>query len=104
MTHVVRYAGTYRYQDRAVLDRALASAREQINEEDDLAALEGGWIRCFVMHGTTLTVNLALPALPQHQFVAAEVFATLSREAIAGSVNATLGDERVDEYVSGDDE
>ena len=104
MTQIVRYAGTYRYPDRAVLDRALASARAHIDDEEDLAALEGGWIRCFVMHGATLTVNLALPALPQHQFAAAEVFTTLSRDAIAGSVKATLGTARLDEYVSGDDD
>ena len=85
MTPIVRYAGTYHYLDRAVLERALISAREQIEDEEDLAALEGGWIRCFVMYGNMLTVNLALPALAQHQFAAAEVFATLSRDAIAGS-------------------
>ena len=103
-TSTIRYAGTYRFGDRAILDRALLAARAHIDDEDELAALEGGWLRCFVMHGTTLTVNVALPALPEHRFAAAEIFAVLSRDAIAGSVQATIDGVRVDEYTPGDDD
>ena len=101
---VIRYAGTYRFEDRDVLHRALAAARAQLDDDDELAALAGGWLRCFVMHGTTLMVNIALPALPEHRFAAASVFTTLSRDAIAGSVKATIGDVGVDEYLSGDED
>ncbi len=104
MNTVIRYAGTYRFEDRAILDRALAAARAQLDDDDELAALEGGWLRCFIMRGTTLMVNIALPALPEHRFAAAEVFATLSRDAIEGSVKATIDDVRVDEFTSGDDD
>ncbi|MCX5743797.1 MAG: hypothetical protein NT062_14995, partial [Proteobacteria bacterium] len=63
-----------------------------------------GWIRCFIMHGTSLTVNLALPAIAEARFAAAEVFGSLSRLAIDGSVTARIGDTRVDCYASGDDD
>lgn len=92
---IVRYAGTYRFADRNALERALSQARTRIDEDDDLAALEGGWIRCFVMSDDLLTINLALPALAEHQFVATEVFATLSRDAVEGSVRATVDDVAV---------
>jgi len=101
---VVRYAGTYRFGARAILERALAKARAHLDDEDELAALGGGWLRCFVMSDTTLTVNLAIPALPDHQIAAAEVFAALAREAVDGSVRATIDDISVDEFISGDDD
>lgn len=100
----IRYAGTYRFEDRVVLERALVAARAHIDDEDELAALEGGWMRCFVMYGTTLTVNVALPALPEHRFAAAEIFTVLGRDAIDGSVQATIDGVRVDEYLPGDDD
>ena len=99
-TSIVRYAGTYRFEDRDVLERALSQARSRIDDDEELAALEGGWLRCFVMFDTMLTINLALPALPAHRYIAAEVFATLSRAAIDGSVKATIDDVDVDEYTS----
>lgn len=103
MTPVVRYAGTYRFADRAILERALGEARSHIAEEDDLATLEGGWLRCFVMSDTTLTINLAVPALPEHRFAAAEIFTMLSHQAIDGLVRATIDDRAVDEFAPGDD-
>lgn len=100
----IRYAGTYRFADREILNRALRAARTHIDDEDELAALEGGWMRCFVMHGTTLTVNVALPALAQHRFVAAEIFSVLARDAIQGNVKATIDGVHVDEFAPGDDD
>ncbi|MEJ7596476.1 MAG: hypothetical protein WKG01_01095 [Kofleriaceae bacterium] len=100
---VIRYAGTYRYSDRVTLERALSRARAHIEDADELA-LEGGWMRCFVILDTVLTINLALPALREHRDAASEVFDALARAAIDGSVRATIDDRAVDEIVSGDDE
>lgn len=96
---VVRYAGTFRFADRVVLERALSSARALINEEQDLVALEGGWLRCFVMSETSLTINLALPELPEHRIAAEDVFAVLSQEALEGAVTASIDDAPVENYV-----
>lgn len=101
---IIRYAGRYRFEHRAVLDRALALAQAQVDEEDDQAALAGGWLRCFLMTGTTLTINLALPAVADLRFAAAEIFTGLARAAIAGAVEATIGGVGVDYYAAGDDD
>jgi len=101
---IIRYAGSYRYDHRAALDRALAVAREQIDLEDDLATLGGGWMRCFVMRGTTVTIELAIPAVAELRFAAAEVFENLSRTAIDGLVEGKIGEQYVDYYPAGADD
>ncbi|MBA3539875.1 MAG: hypothetical protein H0T79_09620 [Deltaproteobacteria bacterium] len=101
---IIRYVGSYTFEGRDALDRALATARSQIAEDDELAALEGGWLRCFVMHGSTLTINLAIPAVADLRFAAAEVFEALSRTATGGTVEGKIGDAYVDYYPSGDDD
>jgi len=100
----VHYSGTYVFADRATLEASIAYARNQINEDDDLAALGGGWLRCFVMSGTQLTVNLEVPALPEHRFAAAAVFDLIARAALVGSVTARIDQRAVDEFIAGDDE
>ncbi|MBA3501733.1 MAG: hypothetical protein M4D80_05025 [Myxococcota bacterium] len=94
----VRYAGTFRFPNRPILEAALTRARTRIDEEQELAALEGGWMRCFVMSDATLTVNIALPALPQHRLAAGEIFDLLARHALDGSVTATIDDVPVEQY------
>ncbi|MBK9033162.1 MAG: hypothetical protein IPL61_18140 [Myxococcales bacterium] len=101
---IIRYAGRYRFARRDLLDRALMVAREQIDLEDDLATLGGGWMRCFVMHGTTVTIDLAIPAIAELRFAAAEVFETLSRTAVDGLVEGKIGERYVDYYPSGGDD
>jgi hypothetical protein len=101
---VIRYAGTYRFEHRMALERALRRVRERI---DHITKIGGGWLRCFIMLDTTLTVNIALPARPEHRATADLVFATLSRHALEGSVHATISDldpshERRDEDRHGD--
>jgi hypothetical protein len=56
------------------------------------------------MHGTTLTINLAIPAAADFRFAAAEIFEGLSRAAIDGTVEAKIGEAYVDYYPSGDDD
>lgn len=87
---VVRFAGTYRFHHRDALECALTRAREWVNEDQYQIALGGGWMRCFVMFGTTLTVNLAVPAQAEHRVVADFVFAMLRREAIECSLSAVV--------------
>lgn len=94
----VQYAGTFRFRDRPALERALSRARFRIREEHELAALGGGWMRCFVMFDMTLTVNLTLPAETDNRDAAAEVFAELSTEAVEGAVTATINDIPVESY------
>jgi len=95
---VIRYAGTFRFVDRGQLEQALVRVRAKIDDEQELAALEGGWLRCFVMHDRSVTVNLALPALPHHRDAAAEIFAALSRDALDGNVAASIDDVMVELY------
>jgi hypothetical protein len=97
-TPIIRYAGTFRFAARESLEHALVRVRARIDEEQDLAALEGGWMRCFVMHDRTVTINLALPAMPRQRDAAAEIFAELSHDALEGNVTATIGDVAVEHY------
>lgn len=97
-TSIIRYAGTFRFAARDVLELALIRVRAKIDDEQDLAALEGGWLRCFVMHDRTVTVNLALPAIPRQRDAAAEIFAELSKDALEGNVTATIGDVAVEHF------
>ena len=83
---IVRYKGSFFFRDRPVLDQT------------ELAALEGGWLRCFGIKDTQLTVHLALEAGDRNQTAATEVFALLSREALEGSVIASINDVPVEYY------
>lgn len=89
---VLRYAGTYRFHHRSDLEHAIHRARQCINEDQDLAALGGGWLRCFVMFGTTLTVNVAVPAEPEHRAAADSVFAALGAYAVECALSTTISD------------
>jgi hypothetical protein len=94
----IHYAGSFRFPDRSLLEAALVRARAKIDEEADLAALKGGWMRCFVMTDATLTVNIILPAQPKHRIAAAEIFDVLSRDAVDGTVTATIDEAPVEMY------
>jgi len=99
MTHsIVRYTGSFQFRDRPMLDRALFSAREHIDAETELAALAGGWLRCFGIDNTTLHVHLALDDAEHTRTAATEVFALLSREALEGSVVASVNNVPVEHY------
>lgn len=96
---VLRYAGTFHFPDRKVLESALAVARARVDQEQELAALGGGWLRCFVMSDVTLTINIALPALPEHRAAAEEIFELLSREALDGTLTARVDNGPAERYV-----
>lgn len=95
---VIRYAGTFEFPDRDLLEQALVRVRSKIDEEQELAALGGGWMRCFVMRDRAVTVNLALPALQRNRDAAAEIFAALAIDALEGNVTATIGGFAVEWY------
>lgn len=99
----IRYEGQFRFDRRADLEHALLVAREQLALEDDLAIHGDGWMRGFVTRGATLAIELAMPATAEVRFAAAELFETMSRAAVGGSVAATIDGRHVDDYPSGGD-
>lgn len=99
---VIQYHGSYRYSDRPTLERAIQRAHATI--ADDEAERSPAWMRCFVLEGTHLTVNLSVPASADQRFLAANVFLTLAHGALDGAVEATYGGKAVDLYVPGEDD
>lgn len=97
MQDVVHFHGTYRYATRESLERAIASARAVLADDD--ADGHVAWMRCFVTRGTVLTVNLTSRV---DRFSAAAVFDTLAEAAVEGAVEARLGDAEVDRFAPGD--
>ncbi|HEX7841818.1 MAG TPA: hypothetical protein VF469_30315 [Kofleriaceae bacterium] len=87
MQDVVHFHGTYRYATREGLERAIASARAVLSEDN--TDRDATWMRCFVTRGTVLTVNLTSRV---DRFSAAAVFDTLASTAVEGAVEARLGD------------
>ncbi len=98
----IRFRGSYRYPDLETLERALARARAELDEEN--LRNEGGWPRCFVRKGTELTVDLTVPSHPALRFVAANVFLILAHGAVDGSVEAIEGERCVDVFDAGEDD
>lgn len=100
---VIRFHGTYRYDSHESLERALALARAQLDDEDaGESALAP--LRCFVRHGTSLRIDIVLPAVAEVRFAASDMFQTLAREAIEGAVEASHGAHHVDFFPSGGDD
>jgi hypothetical protein len=94
------FRGTYRYPSSTVLERALASARAWLDEEE-LYDLDGEWLRRFVARGSTLRINTQLP-LDADRFAAVAVVQALALDAIEGVVEAERGGERLDAFPCGD--
>lgn len=97
MQDLVHFHGTYHYANPETLERAIATVREVLAEDDD-AELEVPWMRCFVTRGTVLTVNLTSRI---DRFSAAAVFDVLAEAAVDGAVVARLGDTNIDFFPSG---
>lgn len=95
----IAYRGQYRYATPDALDHALASAREQL-DDDDHADLDAAWAQFFVRRGTTLTIDAMLP-LAADRHGAAAVLEVLARTAIEGFVEARRGPDRLDVFPSG---
>ncbi|MEZ4367356.1 MAG: hypothetical protein R2939_13915 [Kofleriaceae bacterium] len=100
---VVHFTGTFRYATRAALEVASANARRHL-DDDELAEAGADSFRCFVIGGDSLTVDLAIPWAPGPRFVVAAMFDDLATAAVAGSVEARRGAQRVDYFPAGDDD
>ena len=100
---LIRFHGTYRYDLQEALDQAIAQACAQL-EEEDLASPELASLRCFIKRGTSLSVDVMVPAIADVRFAAANVFQTLARDAVEGAVEARHGSDHVDFFPSGGDE
>ena len=99
---VIRFHGTYRYADRLALEGALTRARTAL--ADDELESDRAWLRCFVMRGTNLIVNLSVRPSSEERFAAANVFLILAHGALEGAVEARYGDLVVDTFTSADDD
>ena len=99
----LRYYGSYRYDSRESLERAVTAAWMRFDEEEvshrSLASLGR-----FVKQGDRLHVDLTLPTAADVRFAAAGMFETLAKDAIEGIVEARHGTDHVDFYPSGDDD
>jgi hypothetical protein len=82
MDGLIEFRGTYRYQDIATLEHALADARERLAEDDD-AGLD--WADCFIRRGAQLWVRARL-SLFSDRFTAAALMQTLAGRAVEGYV------------------
>jgi len=99
---LIRFHGRYRYDSHESLERALSSARAQL--EDDEASEPTLALRSFVKHGASLRIDVLLPALAEIRFAASDMFQTLARDAVEGAVEATHDSSHVDFFPSGGDD
>jgi hypothetical protein len=95
----IEYRGTYRYATPDALERALASAREHL-DDDELHELGQAWARFFVRSGTTLRIEATLP-ISADRFGTAAVLEALASTAVEGVVEARRGAHRLDLFPSG---
>ncbi len=81
----------------------MAIARAQLDDEE-LTDPAFASLQALVKHGTSLHVDVTLPAIAEIRFAAANMFQALARDAVAGGVEATHGERHVDFYPSGHDD
>jgi hypothetical protein len=101
--HAIHFHGSYRYDSRDALDRAITAARLHL-DEDDLTDPVLQSLRSFIRTDTSVTIDILLPAAADARFAAAAVFDALAREAIEGAVEARQNGDRLDLYAPGDDD
>lgn len=94
------FRGTYRYPSPSVLERALATARAWLDEEE-LYELDGAWMGRFEARGSTLRINTQLP-YEADRFAAVAVVQTLALEAVEGLVEAEHDGKPLDAFPCGD--
>lgn len=99
----LRYYGSYSYQSREHLDRVVALAWSRFHDEE-LAYPALRPMGQLVKQGARLHVDLTLSTAADARHAAADMFDTLAREAVDGSVEARHGLEHVDYFCSGEDD
>ena len=98
----IRFHGSYRYASPDALERALAAARQWLDEEE-LYDLDGDWLACFVASGATLRIDTLLP-IEADRHAAVAVMEALAHDALEGIVEAQRGETRLDAFPSGVDD
>ena len=101
---LIRFHGSYRYRSRGALEEAIASARAHLDDDDDAGDPAHAALRTLIAYGSVLDIDVVLPAEPATRFVAADMFLTLARDAIAGAVEAHDGECGLDVFASGGDD
>jgi hypothetical protein len=92
------FRGCYHYESSESLDRALAAAREYL-DDDELTEIESQLFAGFRRRGTTLFVEATMPMLADRYFASA-VLGALAWHARDGVVEAFRGDRVIDEIIS----
>jgi hypothetical protein len=88
---MIQYRGAYRFADRAALDHAVAVA----------LANNAEWQLRFNPVGSSLRIDLDLPACSDQRHVAAQVMQVLALSALEGIVVARHRELAVDVFVCG---
>ena len=101
--HAIHFHGSYRYDSRDALDRAITAARLHL-DDDDLTDPVLQSLRSFIRTDTSVTIDIVLPAAADARFAAAAVFDALAREAVEGAVEARQNGDQLDLYAPGDDD
>jgi hypothetical protein len=102
---LLHFRGAFSYDSQDALERALADARAQLDEEDHPAlASFRAMISSGIRSGTKLIVDLVMPAVVEVRFAAAAIVQALAVPAIAGGVEAFVGTRVVDFFPSGGDD
>jgi hypothetical protein len=91
------FRGCYHYESSESLDRALAAARDYL--DDDTDDVEARLFAGFRRRGTTLFVDATMPMLADRYFASA-VLGTLAWHARDGIVEAFRGDAVIDQIIS----
>ena len=99
----IRFHGSYHYDSREDLERAVAEARRALDEED-LTDPARSSLRSFASRGNHLVVDVTVPGGADVRFAAAATFQALAGGAAAGLVEARRGATVVDVFPSGADD
>ncbi len=94
----LHYYGSYRYDSRETLQRAVAQASNEFFEEDGGPPSLG-----LIQQGLRIHVDLTLSAAADSRFAAAGMLEVLASNAIDGVVEARHGSDHVDFYCREDD-
>lgn len=92
------FRGCYHYDCAESLERALASAREYLDDEE-ISEMDGDLLAMFRRHGLTLVINASLPAWADRYFVVT-VLGALAWHALDGVVDTYRGDQLIDRIIS----
>jgi hypothetical protein len=92
------FRGCYHYESTESLDRALAAARDYL-DDDEIGDLDTRLFAGFRRHGATLFINATMPMLADRYFASA-VLGALAWHARDGVVEAYRGECMVDQIIS----